>query len=325
MAGSHQIWIMDVDSNKIAPYAGTRAEARYDGDIENAAFAQPSGIVSDGGNLFVADTESNIIRKIDFEKAKVETLVGGDLWVFGDRDGEGDDVRLQHPLGVEMYDEKVLISDTYNHKIKILDPKSRNVKTLFGTGNSGQIDGKIPTFDEPGGISIANGKLYVADTNNHAIRVVDLESKLTSTLKINGLSSPVEMDDEVISPNLNKFSVAAKEVSPDSETSIIVNLAMPEGFHLNPNAPQRYELKSASEVVKIDNSKQKFKELPLSIPFKTGKSGATILELNLSVYYCREDNTGVCLIKSLAWEIPIKVMKSQSSAKTIKLSAELTQ
>src|SRR6185369_797608 len=147
---------------------------------------QPSGIASDGKNLFVADSESNIIRRIDVQKETVETLVGGDLYVFGDTDGEGDDVRLQHPLGVTTYNGKILIADTYNHKIKLLDPENQTVKTFLGTGKSGQTDGKAPTFYEPAGLSIAGGKLYIADTNNHAIRVVDLQTKEVSTLKIEG-------------------------------------------------------------------------------------------------------------------------------------------
>lgn len=312
MAGSHQIWVMDIENNKIAPYAGTRAEARLDGAIEDSAFAQPSGIVTDGKKLFVADSESNIIREIDFEAATVETLVGGDLWVFGDKDGEGDDVRLQHPLGIELYEGKLLIADTYNHKIKLLDPKLRTVETIYGTGKPGQIDGKISKFDEPGGISLANGKLFVADTNNHAIRVIDLKSKLTLTLKISGLTSPIEMDEENVSPNLSVFDVPAKEVNENADSSISVNVSLPKDFHLNPNAPQRFELKTNNDSIKINNPRQKFKNLPLSIPFSTGKSGNAKLELNLTIYYCREDNTGVCLIKSLVWKVPLKIVKKNA-------------
>ena len=124
------------------------------------------------------------------QKETVETLVGGDLFEFGDTDGEGDDVRLQHPLGVALYGGKVLIADTYNHKIKIARPANRTVKTFLGTGKSGQTDGKTPTFYEPAGLSVAGGKLYIADTNNHAIRVVDLKTKRVSTLKIEGLTPP---------------------------------------------------------------------------------------------------------------------------------------
>ena len=113
----------------------------------------------------------------------MKTLVGGDLFEFGDVDGTGDDVRLQHPLGLLTYGDKILIADTYNHKIKELDPKAEKVTSLFGTGKPGQSDGSTPSFYEPGGLALANGNLYVADTNNHAIRVVDLKTKRASTLR----------------------------------------------------------------------------------------------------------------------------------------------
>jgi DNA-binding beta-propeller fold protein YncE/peroxiredoxin len=190
IAGQHQIWKLDFTTRKISQFAGSGSESRTDGELLDAAFAQPSGLLADGTNIFVADSESNIIRKIDLKKGEVETLVGGDLFDFGDVDGSGDDVRLQHPLGLAKYGTSVLIADTYNHKIKILDEKTQSVKTFLGTGKSGNVDGKNPAFWEPGGISVANGKLYIADTNNNAIRVVNLQTKDTTTLTIKGLASP---------------------------------------------------------------------------------------------------------------------------------------
>lgn len=326
MAGSHQIWRMNLEENFIEPYAGTRAEARYDSDIKDAAFAQPSGIVSDGKNLFVADSESNIIREINFQKETVETLVGGDLWIFGDVDGEEDDVRLQHPLGIDLYDGKVLFADTYNHKIKLLDQQNRTVKTFLGTGKSGQTDGKSATFYEPGGISVAGDKLFVADTNNHAIRVVNLKTKETSTLKIEGLTPPKIVEDETatVSPNLKEIKVGTKEISVNSENSLIFKVELPEGFHLNPNAPQRYEISLENgENLKIQNARQKFKELPLVVPFQTLQKGTTNLKANLTIYYCREDNTGVCLIKTLSWNVPLKITENKTSANKIELSAKV--
>ena len=121
MAGPHQIWKMDLDKREISTFAGSGREARKDGPLLEAGFAQPSGIASDGKRLYVADSESNIIRAIDIASGEVETLVGGDLFEFGDTDGTGDDVRLQHPLGVLAVGDKILIADTYNHKIKELD------------------------------------------------------------------------------------------------------------------------------------------------------------------------------------------------------------
>lgn len=326
MAGSHQIWRLNLEKNFIEPYAGTRYEARTDGNIKEAAFAQPSGIVSDGKKLFVADSESNIIREIDFQKETVETLVGGDLYVFGDEDGEGDDVRLQHPLGIELYGGKILLADTYNHKIKILDPETQTVETFLGTGKAGQANGKMPTFYEPGGISVAGGKLFVADTNNHAIRVVDLKTKETSTLKIENLAPPKSAEKETasVSPNLKEIKLAPQTVSVETKNSLVFDVKLPEGFHLNPNAPQRYEITvEKGESVKIANARQKFTGLPLTVPFQITEKGAANLKAKLTIYYCREDNTGVCLIKTLVWRVPLNVTADKKSSDKINLSASV--
>jgi DNA-binding beta-propeller fold protein YncE len=65
------------------------------------------------------------------------------------------------------------VADTYNNKIKTIDPATGSTETLVGSGTPGRTDDP-PTFDQPGGITAAAGKLYVADTNNHLIRVIDL-------------------------------------------------------------------------------------------------------------------------------------------------------
>ena len=187
MAGSHQIWLIDLQRKLAFPYAGSGREARVDGNAEESAFAQPSGLSLASDRLYVADAESNIIRSVTLPPANhVETMAGGDLFEFGDRDGRGDDVRLQHPLGVVWLGDRLYIADTYNHKIKVLDPAARTVTTLAGSGVSGHTDGTFANarFYEPGGLAATDGRLYVADTNNHAIRVIDLEAGEVSTLML---------------------------------------------------------------------------------------------------------------------------------------------
>jgi len=325
MAGSHQIWVLNFKTNQINPYAGTRWEARIDGTLKDSAFAQPSGIASDGKNLFVADSESNIIREINFEKETVETLVGGDLYDFGDVDGEGDDVRLQHPLGIAIYGDSVLLADTYNHKIKILNPLQKTVKTFLGSGKSGQTDGANAQFYEPGGISIAGGKLYVADTNNHAVRVVDLKTMQTSTLKIEGLTPPkiTENETESYSPNLKEFKAEIQTVSANKNISLNFNVKLPDGYHLNENAPNRFEISGDEKIFKTEISTKKFRALPLTVSIQTLKPGETNLKAKLSVYYCREDNTGECLIKTLVWNVPIKISNEKTAQAKIDLNASV--
>jgi len=190
LAGSHQIWTVDAKRKEIHPWAGNGMERRRDGPREKAAFAQPSGLATDGKAIYVADCEVSSIRAVSLPNGDVTTLVGKDLFVFGDVDGEGDDVRLQHALGVAVYDGKVFVADTYNSKIKLLDPVKRTCKTWLG----GEAEGWLttPVFNEPAGLSIAGDKMYVADTNAHRIRVVDLKTKAVSTLKLTGVEAPVQ-------------------------------------------------------------------------------------------------------------------------------------
>ena len=187
MAGPHQIWMLDHGRGILWPYAGSGQEARIDGTIEEAAFAQPSGLAVSSDVMYVADAESNIIRAIELPPAnRVRTLAGGDLFEFGDVDGTGDAVRLQHPLGLAMHDGRVVIADTYNHKIKLLDPATGKVWTLAGTGTPGHTDGKgrKAQFYEPGGVSVSGDAIFVADTNNHAIRRVDAKTGEASTVQV---------------------------------------------------------------------------------------------------------------------------------------------
>jgi len=187
MAGTHQIWMLDLERQLALPYAGSGREARVDGPIDEAAFSQPSGISVDGSSLYVADSEANIIRLVELPPANaVSTLAGGDLFEFGDRDGVGDEARLQHPLGVAVGGGQVFIADTYNHRIKVLEPSSRRVVTWAGTGASGAADGPASgaSFYEPGGLSLTASALYVADTNNHAIRRIGLSDRLVRSIPV---------------------------------------------------------------------------------------------------------------------------------------------
>jgi DNA-binding beta-propeller fold protein YncE len=177
MAGPHQVWAYDVETRQIGPWAGTGREGRQDGSRWESAFAQPSGITADEGRLYVADSETSSIRAIDRRSEVVETVVGLDLFEFGDVDGVGDEVRLQHPLGVTAWKGLVYVADTYNHKVKILDPVTRRVTTLAGSGRD-------DVFFEPGGVGVGLGWLWVADTNHHALKAVDLSTGAVRALTL---------------------------------------------------------------------------------------------------------------------------------------------
>ena len=188
MAGFHQIWVMDLDQKELRPYAGNGREGLKDGSLSTANLAQSSGITTNGRVLYFADSEVSSIRTADLNpNGQVRTIVGKDLFVFGDTDGIGDDVRLQHPIGIVFHDGRLYIADTYNHKIKIIHPDTKRCDTFLGSGEPGDRDGSNPLFFEPSGVSIAHDRLYIADSNNHVIRVANLKTKDVTTLKLKGL------------------------------------------------------------------------------------------------------------------------------------------
>lgn len=173
MAGAHQIWKLDVKDGKLSNFAGSGREALDDGPLATAAFSQPSGLSFSGDSLYVADAEDSAVRRIDLRHGKVETLVGSGLFDFGDRDGGWESARIQHVLGVAALDEKrLLIADTYNHKLKLLDLEKRTIKTLAGNGKPGSGGG----LNEPGGLAVWDGLVLVADTNNNRILTYSIKS-----------------------------------------------------------------------------------------------------------------------------------------------------
>uniref|UniRef100_A0ACB8F9P7 NHL repeat-containing protein 2 n=1 Tax=Sphaerodactylus townsendi TaxID=933632 RepID=A0ACB8F9P7_9SAUR len=207
MAGTHQIWALMLESGKLSKGSdlkkGTCLRFAGSGNEENrnnayphkAGFAQPSGLslaAEEPWNcLFVADSESSTVRTISMKDGAVKHLVGGErdpmnLFAFGDVDGAGINAKLQHPLGVAWDRRRNLlyIADSYNHKIKFVDPKMKNCATLAGTGEAGNVTGSnlTSTFNEPGGLCVEDKGclLYVADTNNHQIKVLDLETQIVS-------------------------------------------------------------------------------------------------------------------------------------------------
>jgi DNA-binding beta-propeller fold protein YncE len=201
-AGLHQIWAYDPASGALALLAGTGVEGGRDGDAPSAWFAQPSGLAigraPSGAALYVADSETSSIREVtgldrgpggSARGLYVRTVCGSDdLFGFGDRDGAGAAAALQHPLGVAAGDGAVYVADTFNHKLRSVDPATGSCRTLFGGGGA-EVDRGMPpggglapaapgapAFCEPEDLAWRDGELLVADTGNHrvlAVRVRD--------------------------------------------------------------------------------------------------------------------------------------------------------
>jgi thiol-disulfide isomerase/thioredoxin len=199
LAGSHQIALVEptrgpdgmLDGSKLSLFAGSGREDRIDGPRLKAALAQPSGLATDGKDLFVLDSETSSIRKIELASGNVTTLVGKALFVFGDKDGDGSTARLQHPIGLAYGEGALWVADTYNSKIKRVDPKTGETKTVASPGE------KHDTLFEPAGLTVmpttgAGTVLLVADTNHGRIEKISVGNGAPAPTPwaITGLSPP---------------------------------------------------------------------------------------------------------------------------------------
>jgi sugar lactone lactonase YvrE/cytochrome oxidase Cu insertion factor (SCO1/SenC/PrrC family) len=185
MAGIHQIWVLDLTRDTISVFAGEGIERDTDGPNRNACFAQPSGLATDGKVLYVADAEDSSIRAVDaHEGGRTRTLAGSaNLFGFGNSDGLGAAARFQHPLGVALGpDGTCYVADTFNSAIRTVDPKTGLVSHWLAGESLGKSVEGPKRLDEPGGISIADGTLYIADTNHHRVLAVNLQSKEFRTI-----------------------------------------------------------------------------------------------------------------------------------------------
>lgn len=190
MAGNHQIWAYDTNTDLIIPFAGNGHENIIDGNKMQAQLAQTSGIFVYEDVVYFTDSETSSVREIDLKTNYVRTIVGKGLFVFGHKDGHTDEALFQHPLGLCTTPNRIFVADTYNSAIRMIDLDKEKVSTIIGRHGMGGIcrldDPNCDTLGlyEPSDVEHYEDELYIADTNNHLIRVYDLKTNILKTLDI---------------------------------------------------------------------------------------------------------------------------------------------
>lgn len=178
----------------VSTFAGGN-EGFADGSGAAASFNTPSGVAIDSdGNLYVADTGNNRIRKVT-PQGEVSTIAGDGT--AGYADGPAAQARFNGPIGVAVDTVgNVFVADTYNDRVRKISPDGQ-VSTVAGSGVPGYADGdrNSSLFDTPCGIiALTDGSLIVADTGNDRLRKLSQDGNVsTLSVLVNGedLSSPV--------------------------------------------------------------------------------------------------------------------------------------
>jgi len=307
MAGSHQIWRHHLENGTIEPFAGSGRENIDDGPLAEATFSQPSGLAAAGDQLFVADSEVSAVRRIHLDDEVVATLVGTGLFDFGDQDGVGAEVKLQHALGIAVRGDQLFVADTFNNKLKRLDPESREVTTLVGG------DGSLA---EPGGLAVlSDGRILIADTNHHRLVAFDPVTGQLDPFELDGLSPPaieglVLGERRKLGTGVARQMMHAEGALGPGRNTLVVHLEPPPGGKLTKDAPLVVEATGTgglsfptAEIRKQIGPGILPLELPLDV--ESGATGSAAIEVNY--FWCTVGDAGACVPAQARLEVTFDI------------------
>ena len=182
-AANHLIRKIVIATGVVTTIAGTGSSGSADATGTSASFNNPVGITTDGTNLYVADNNNHIIRKIVIATGVVTTLAGypGNQ---GDKNDTGPDAEFKGPQGITTDGTNLYVSDTNNHMIRKIVISTGVVTTLAGTGSIGSADatGTSASFKWPRDITSDGTNLYVGDAPNQRIRKIVIATGVVTTL-----------------------------------------------------------------------------------------------------------------------------------------------
>ncbi len=320
LAGSHQIAALKPASGTIEAFAGDGEERRLDGAGSAASFAQPSGLAVAGGALLVADSESSSIREVTIATRDVRTIVGQDLFVFGDVDGPAPRARLQHPVGVAWSPGRIWVADTYNSKVKQIDPSTGVTRTVAGGRDH-------VAFFEPEGLAVRGDDVYVADTKHNRIVVLSAATGATRPFELRGLSSPeagvaLPSVDAGAQPEERVF-LGDVPIHSDGASVVHFDWKVPGGTGINEDAPFRVNWTSSDGLATVPTPIRGTGALvqhgfDLSVTPIGGVAGAK-LDGDLSVVLCDTSSHLVCVPVRRAIEVSFRVAAAASNAASVSI------
>ena len=189
--------VRQIRNGALASFAGTGI-GQFGGDggrASDANLGRPTGLAVDpSGDLYIADTDNHRIRKVDLQGI-ITTFAGSgnpDEGTYAGDNGAATRARLNRPRALAIdAQNNVYIADTDNHRIRKVDPQGI-IATLAGTGTPGFSGdggtGARAQLNRPQGIAVdGRGYLYIADTDNHRIRLLNLNNGLIQSIGGTGL------------------------------------------------------------------------------------------------------------------------------------------
>jgi thiol-disulfide isomerase/thioredoxin len=285
VAGANQIWGYRMNSKVLRRVAGGSVEGMDDGSNSRVTLAQPTALfTSPEGTLFFIDANSSALRT--FEKGVVTTLVGQALTIHGMENGPQSEASMQYPQSLWVDKDRIFIADGYNHAVRVYDRKQNLLSTLTGR-KPGLKNGPFfaAQFDYPTGIARVDDNLYICDSNNHVIRVLNLKRRDVSTLGLVPASS------------IPRQLASVWEVQPSKDWNVAIDVE--DGWKL--------QIKRGSRFILTEEKKPKPATLYQAPPKELSKTKFLLpplspdaqYRLQATFYFCSEGKNSLCTAHSV--------------------------
>ena len=285
MAGSHQLWRLDVRSGALSAGAGSGREGLDDGPLAEATFAQPSGLATDGHVIYVADSEASAIRRVDPAAGTVRTLAGEGLFDAGLRDGPLARARFQHPQGLALDRGVLWVSDTFNGAVRRISLPDGQVSTV------------ARGLAQPGGLTVTAGRLVVADTDHHRLVTPTPGTGAVAPVPLTGVAPPSVRGVERPVLATRALPLQHLEDAPVASGGgeLVLEVRLPEGHTFTAGAPQRVELTVDGRAAPVELAEAAGGTLRATVAISPLRTPSDAV-YSVSLYYCRDGRDSVCLV-----------------------------
>ena len=285
MAGSHQLWRLDVRSGALSAGAGSGREGLDDGPLAEATFAQPSGLATDGHVIYVADSEASAIRRVDPAAGTVRTLAGEGLFDAGLRDGPLARARFQHPQGLALDRGVLWVSDTFNGAVRRISLADGQVSTV------------ARGLAQPGGLTVTAGRLVVADTDHHRLVTPTPGTGAVAPVPLTGVAPPSVRGVERPVLATRALPLQHLEDAPVASGGgeLVLEVRLPEGHTFTAGAPQRVELTVDGRAAPVKLAEAAGGTLRATVAISPLRTPSDAV-YSVSLYYCRDGRDSVCLV-----------------------------
>ncbi|MFM7558297.1 MAG: thioredoxin-like domain-containing protein [Alphaproteobacteria bacterium] len=285
-SGTNQILVYDLDKKDIAVLAGNSQGDDVDGIYPNNSLNNVADMAVHNKKLYLIQSKNGLIKSLNID---------GELVTIN----ANNPIKFQNPNAIIVDDSGIYIADSFNHSIKKYDLTTNQITKIAGN-NRGEEIGDKTQFDEPSGMVAFIDKIYVSDTNNNRILMVNKANATSSLLDI---LPQQKLSKETLVEYLPRLE-SGKDLSIKTNQEIEFKINVKKNWKINHLAPSFLNLlelqdnNNANILANFDWNEVIANKITLP---KIASKKEYLLQGK--IYYCKDTMNSLCYIKSYEQKI----------------------